>query len=263
MQLIQRYTDERYCNRQQVEAEVGLGAINEVWRRIKAYRQYFKIEATLLNQHYEFVLTPAILKKIIDVMTQFSLTASTIQLSEYKVHLTRLFNQYIPDSSVDDLVKMLPFIQLYMISNITHDELRNEAMLCVLKTYGYAHHYELFREVVEVVYADPFDRDHTLPFLNYLEQCSMKNQQKMLLFSQEKQLNETDLLLLHPAMSAKQCHFFVHHREYAKYYRIEDYMKQENCSYETARSHMQAMVNVGWYSKLKIGKKFVFTVSEC
>lgn len=260
MELIQRYTDERYCTKQQVENEVGRGAISEVWQRIKEYRNYFKVETNLLNQQYEFVLTPMILKKIVDATMQFSLSASTIQMSDYERHLTRIFNKYVQGSTVSALTKMLPFIQLFMVSSIQHIPLRNEALLCVLEAYGYAHHYAIFQQCQRVVYCDPIDKDYTLPFLNYLEQCCLNNQTKMVLFSQEKELNETDLILLHPFMSTKQCHFYVSHRLYARYYRIEDYMEQENCSYETARCHMQGMVDTGWYRKIKIGKKFVFTV---
>ena len=67
------------------------------------------------------------------------------------------------------------------------------------------------------------------------------------------------LLELYPTMRKNQADFYARHCTIGKYYTISQYKKEEGVAYETARTSMDNLVNLGFYKKENIRNKFVYT----
>ncbi len=64
---------------------------------------------------------------------------------------------------------------------------------------------------------------------------------------------------IYPFLKKRQAHFYAGHCTIGLNYAIEEFKKSENTVYETARTSMEDLANRGFYKKLLIGKKFVYT----
>ena len=73
-----------------------------------------------------------------------------------------------------------------------------------------------------------------------------------------KRLQE-HLLELDYRLKKHEAYFFARHHALGSYYTIEQYKKTTKCVYETARTSMEHLVELGYYEKKKVGKKFVYT----
>ena len=70
---------------------------------------------------------------------------------------------------------------------------------------------------------------------------------------------ENELVERDPNLKRKEAHFYSRHREIGKSYSIADYKRFSRCVYETARTSMDHLAELGYYEKTKYGKKFVYT----
>lgn len=68
-----------------------------------------------------------------------------------------------------------------------------------------------------------------------------------------------NLLEIYPSMKKGQAEFYSKHCTIGKYYTISQYKKEQNVAYETARTSMDNLVNLGFYKKEQIKNKFVYT----
>ena len=77
----------------------------------------------------------------------------------------------------------------------------------------------------------------------------------------DKEVKETAKYLResHPALSKGQCLFYASHCTMGRYYAIADYKKTIKCAYETARTSMDKLAAEGFYKKMQIKNKFVYT----
>ena len=70
---------------------------------------------------------------------------------------------------------------------------------------------------------------------------------------------EVNLLELDVRLKKGEARFYARHCTLGRYYTIEQYKKLNRCVYETARTSMEHLVELGYYKKAKAGKKFVYT----
>ncbi len=75
----------------------------------------------------------------------------------------------------------------------------------------------------------------------------------------EVEILSKKLLTIYPQLKKKQAHFYAGHCQVGLNYTIEEFRKEEKTVYETARTSMEDLANRGFYKKLQIGKKFVYT----
>lgn len=68
-----------------------------------------------------------------------------------------------------------------------------------------------------------------------------------------------NLLELYPSLKRMQARFYASHCTIGKYYSIAQYKKETGVAYETARTSMDNLVNLGFYKKEQIKNKFVYT----
>ena len=77
----------------------------------------------------------------------------------------------------------------------------------------------------------------------------------------EKELKEAAryIAMTHPNLRKTQANFYVSHCEIGCYYTIADYKKHAKCAYETARTSMDKLAEEGFYKKLQLKNKYVYT----
>lgn len=109
-------------------------------------------------------------------------------------------------------------------------------------------------------------QDHTYTFLTFLSQIRLKISQEMIsLMGEHKQeqvsMNETVLIERYPQLALHQIQFYINHRTYEHFYTIQQYMEQCHVCYETARYSLDEMVEMQWYNKHRMGKKYVYSIA--
>lgn len=70
------------------------------------------------------------------------------------------------------------------------------------------------------------------------------------------------LLEMDVMLKKGEAYFYARHCTLGMYYTIDQYKKSVKCVYETARTSMEHLVQLGYYSKKQVGKKFVYTPVE-
>ncbi len=77
----------------------------------------------------------------------------------------------------------------------------------------------------------------------------------------EKEAREYVLYLLetNPALSRKQAAFLSTHCTMGRYYTIQQFKTSARVAYETARTSMDKLASLGYYEKLQVKNKFVYT----
>lgn len=73
---------------------------------------------------------------------------------------------------------------------------------------------------------------------------------------------EIELIERDPNLKRKEAHFYSRHREIGKSYSIADYKRFNRCVYETARTSMDHLAELGYYKKVQIKNKFVYETIE-
>ena len=77
----------------------------------------------------------------------------------------------------------------------------------------------------------------------------------------EKEVKEVAKYILetHPNIRKGQASFFATHCTVGRYYTIQDYKRANKVAYETARTSMDALAEEGFYKKLQVKNKYVYT----
>lgn len=68
-----------------------------------------------------------------------------------------------------------------------------------------------------------------------------------------------EYLETYPVLKAFQVDFYLDHCTVGKFYTLRQFVEAEGVVYETARTSMDLLANLGFYRKGKTGKKFTFT----
>ncbi len=78
------------------------------------------------------------------------------------------------------------------------------------------------------------------------------------LTTKDKNQNYKAILSSHPELSVKQAKFYVNHSDVKINYTLKDFQEYFSSSYETSRYSLDKLVELGFYKKKKIGKKFYY-----
>ena len=70
---------------------------------------------------------------------------------------------------------------------------------------------------------------------------------------------EQDLLESDPSLKKGEAYFYARHCTMNKRYTIAQYKKELGCAYETARTSMEHLAELGYYRKEQVKNKFVYT----
>ncbi len=109
------------------------------------------------------------------------------------------------------------------------------------------------------------DLDVTSAFLSHLVILRLKFSDEMISLKRNEQISplhqdEIDLCERYPMLQKESIAFYVRHRKLHHYYTLQDYMQEAGVCYETARYSMEKLVELKWYQKQKVGKKFVYFI---
>ena len=74
----------------------------------------------------------------------------------------------------------------------------------------------------------------------------------------EKTITIKTLIRDYPEISNRQAEFYVSHKDKESSYTLKDFQKFIGSSYETSRYSMDNLVKLGFYDKIKVGKKYVY-----
>lgn len=75
----------------------------------------------------------------------------------------------------------------------------------------------------------------------------------------EAQRLEVHLLELDPSLKKGEAKFYARHCTLGKMYTIQQFKQANRCAYETARTGMEHLVELGYYRKEQVKNKFVYT----
>lgn len=78
------------------------------------------------------------------------------------------------------------------------------------------------------------------------------------LTSKDKNISYKAILAEYPLLSSKQAKFYVNHCDQKINYTLKDFQEFFGSSYETSRYSLEKLVELEFYKKKKIGKKFVY-----
>ena len=165
--------------------------------------------------------------------------------SEMKLDFTYIVKtlvEYLP-SMLDDIDEPLS----YFDSKIMYKELHQEDTLNEVKEVKVtpsAPKVEVSKEEVTTI---NFERKVSLPTM------------PVGLDESDANMVAQHLLELYPTLKKGQAEFYSRHCTLGKYYTIGMYKKENDCAYETARTSMDNLANLGFYKKENIRNKFVYT----
>ncbi len=100
--------------------------------------------------------------------------------------------------------------------------------------------------------------DSTQNVPQYNSEIAIKNIPSGLKEEDAKRL-EQHLLEMNPSLSRSQAFFYARHCTLGMSYTISQFKKEVGCAYETARTSMDNLVNLGYYRKEMLRNKFIYT----
>lgn len=180
-----------------------------------------------------------------DIQKQLSISSRRRLMDETENVLLQLFLLSM------ELDKRCAFILMYPI-------LRNHEALCLGQIFKMEEFCDLYDKKNQQL-------DVTGSFLSFLAYIRLKLSNDMVLLNADAKKNVLEmqyqeLIERYPMLHKEQIRFFIEHRTHHHYYTLQDYMKFHDVCYETARYSMEKLVELQWYQKQKMGKKFVYYI---
>ena len=286
MDIIQTYCEQKYANRDEVLHDFDASIADVIWNEILQYRKQFRYEINIFLRPYELILCRSVLWQIqrVELMLyRFCLTSKEIEEMDAKWLALRQEYRYINTSSfawMQMVCTRLHIEDSNKILSILYEELpfTIRLFLCAFLSYQtcpFALHLLFIKEdfplslaIMDLVLSwdvDACEHDMTYMFLRFLERLQLKLSDRMVLLkgvnqNEERVLELSALMERYPQLSKEALSFYVTHRCMGHYYTIQQYTAYCHVCYETARYSLDQLVNMRWYQKQKMGKKFVYYI---
>ncbi len=276
MELERTYTDVVYATKKEVVQQIGYHLIEPVWKQILQYRHQWTIQF----HDVEVCLCPGILKKMMTLNEcLFQLhevhsegLESLIQtetgkwmmhhflktegLFEARLHQLCLLYQ-CDESNIVNIHQQCPYALIFVLwcfMCFGQSEFGILLVLLKLKCAGMS-------ALLGLMDATDFNVEKQQD-MTYVLDASLKKwiskAQKILLSCSYKTKDE-DLSCLYPQLKKYQIKFYQDHHVPGHYYTIEQFIRYCDVCYETGRTAMEELVSLGFYAKMKQGKKFLYT----
>lgn len=272
--LKEKYTDINYANKAELTDLLEYHAIETVWKEILEYRQAFQIHYQFLNQSILFTLTPSIYQKVIETerdlrqqvlqMGNSSLFLGLVDRQQFEYKLKEFLAAYY-GRDYDLQQQLMHTHPLILVSILRLLKVPEASLLAndVLQMYHLSSISEDVWEIAEMLEVKE-GNDQTAFLLQYMKQlqafCESLSTKVNTQQDKTKSEGVSELCWSYPNLSQSLITFFVEHRAGNHFYSVKDYQDWHECSYETARSSLNELVNLGWYQKIKVGKKFVYGI---
>ena len=276
MELERTYTDVVYAAKKDVAQQMGYHLIEPVWKQILQYRHQWMIQF----DDVEVCLCPGIIRKMMTLNeclfqiheVDTEVFESLIQTEsgkwmmhhllktegsfEARVHQLCLLYQQ-DEFIILHVHQQCPYALIFVLwcfKNYGHSEFGVLLLMLKLKCNGMV-------VLLSLMKAADLDiekqQDMTYAFDVCLRNWISKAQQILLSYSYKTK--DENLNYLYPQLKKYQIQFYLDHHVPGHYYTIEQFIRYSDVCYETGRCAMEQLVSLGFYTKMKQGKKFVYT----
>lgn len=274
MSLAQEFTEDVYISYEELDAMLNYQNTHAVWTAIQEYRKPYEWQLERSDKTMMLVLTPLLLSQCYELeqMLRFYQTLFPKQHNNNYMLQAALNPENEPAFYLNNLVnyfKGFSFEQVSMLSH-THILVQLMAVRCFCVEINEAAAFCLNRyflsDVIEFFSLEPvnaFDATAELKMMIQLAKQKLKVKFQMFKYQQLPIMNKgnvDELHTLYPFLSSKQIEFYCTHQKAFHYYTAADYAKWHQCSNETARTSLNELVQLGWYKKQKVGKKYVYMI---
>ena len=274
MELEREYTDVVYASKKEVAVKMGYHLIEPVWSQILKYRNQYMIQI----DDVEICLCPGILNKMIQLNElMFQIQSVRIDHLDVLVHsekgkwmlhhllktegsfesrLHQLCLLYQMDENLILRHHSIPYALIFVLWAIMmHGDSEFGVLLLVLKLKCCG-----MCVLLHLLESSDFhvlkQQDMTYVLDSLLRRWIAKGQQCALSIQFE---DRSDIIYLYPQLKKHQIDFYQNHHTPGYYYTIEQFVQYCDVCYETGRSSLDQLVSLGFYEKMKQGKKFVYT----
>lgn len=280
-----RYTEDRYCTRKEVSEDLCVSLIDPIWNEIEQYRDFFRFKIPGIKKLC-FCLCAGILKKILVVQTLLNKQSHGLSMIDFidglldekndeKVNWLILRWNNTRQSSCERL-KELTLLFPDIKKNVVYDFLLDEHLpvfcrwiLIFMLVENSRHAILLFlalcsedvlpaaaiakRRLLHLSY----EEDGTYALQTMLDEIIgelLRNDDRV-----DSRFKYDALVYQYPQLKEYQIRFYVNHHTVGHYYTLNQFSKWCHVCYETSRCAMEQLVQLNFYTRLKIGKKFVYT----
>ena len=242
-----QYSDVIYCRKSDLKETMSDGILHTVWEEIMTYRSQYAWFFKVHQARVMMCILPSILLRGLNLQRMFlnrqHYHGKYISSMDYekRVCTCRLVEQNIE-----------VFRQLDMIYQCLILKCLDESLLDIAMEYWQIEEQEWLNDNLKKL---PYELDLTYAYLQFCELL-----EKHLNTSQAKAVRKSLKMLgyTHPQLSNQQIIFTQEHHQQDCHYTLKDYQNFNGCSYETARSAMGELADLGFYKKCKVGKRFVY-----
>lgn len=274
MSLAQEFTEDVYISYDELDAMLNYQNTHAVWSAIQVYRKPYEWQLNGTEKTMMLVLTPLLMSQCYELeqMLRFYQTLCPKQQNnnymiqaalnpenESSFYLNNLFD-YFDGLSYDQIAILSNahiLVQLMATRRFCTD-IHKAAEFCLNRYF--------LSEVLEFFVLTPIssiDATAELKTMIQLAKQKLKAKFQAIKIQHLPMRNKGDadeLQALYPFLSTKQIEFYCTHQRAFYYYTVTDYAKWHHCSNETARTSLNELVQLGWYKKQKVGKKYVYMI---
>ena len=231
---------------------------SELFSTVKATVAYFMINYIKPFEYYNEEMALLIFKYVL-AKEDFEFVPSLLPLEDLLSHEFEATLKYLSKESEMklDMTYLLNFLVDHILTNLKdfeglYSEIDNELILSetyTLKNESKPVQPKINQYDVEVA---------SIEGVSFKQTVSLPT---MPVGLDEKDANMVarNLLEIYPSMKKNQAEFYSRHCTVGKYYTISQFKKEQGVAYETARTSMDNLVNLGFYKKEQIKNKFVYT----
>lgn len=161
--------------------------------------------------------------------------------------------------SLGELALIIPFEDI-----LFNDSIMESYVALTQKTLDFTYYLRYFLEKV-ISCLDEYIhllKNNNVDSLSNLEPIVSERKSTIVIDEKETAavLNKYEIQLIQedPRLKKKEAHFYSRHHEIGRKYSIAEYKRFSRCVYETARTSMDHLAELGYYKKIQIKNKFVY-----
>lgn len=270
-----KYTEEEYLSKEELSMQVSGIVLEEVWKQIEKYRSLFRFSYQFGKKEIILVLYQNCMKEILEItMTMFQCKKQIIS----RPILQKAYFLYGEDSHW--LMNMGRYGNLKELSYQEYIILEDERIPLLIRIfflYEFCDDASFWTEIlllhancrfpVALIHWLPQNRDGSkdltkefVSFLHYIQNIIIRQKASVIIDENKQEQTLGILMEQYPQLQQENLSFYVYHRNLYHSYTIRQYMEFHEVSHETARSAMERLKDYRFYTRRKVGKRYVY---EC
>ena len=270
-----KYTEEEYISKEELSKQVSGIILEEVWKQIESYRSLFRKTYQFGSKEISLILHQNCMEELLEItmaMFQFK------QQCTGSTSLQKACFLYGEDSHW--LINIGRYVNLKELSYSEYailEERRIPLLIRIFFLYEFCDDASSWAQIlflqnncefpVSLIHWKSICKDNqkdlTREFIQFLHMIykNMIRYKGSLMMHENKQEQALDILIeQYPQLQKEHLSFYVHHRNLYHAYTIRQYTEFHHVSYETARCALEKLKDYQFYTRRKIGKRFVY---EC